>query len=149
MVDDIVARLSALCDSVSAADVPSIVRLSTDARLGTWVDGKLSGGGDAETAVRALVALHPTPAVAGSPREAAIGLIETHETASRGPWAGAVGWVDADGTSTWTLALRGLRVAGSAFEVWGGAGIVAASDPAEELAETEHKLASVLRVLSS
>ena len=149
VVDDVLARLAPLCDSLSAPGTPSVVRLSTDARLGTWVEGKLLGGGGPATAMEALVALHPTPAVAGSPRDDALALIAAHEVAPRGPWAGAVGWVDRDGTSTWTLALRGLRVSGREFEVWGGAGIVAQSVPDEERLETEAKLASVLRVLSS
>jgi isochorismate synthase len=148
VVDDIVARLRALCDTIDAAEIPTAVRLSTDARLGTWIDGKLSGPIDAETAMATLAAVHPTPAVGGHPRGAALRLIQRCEPASRGPWAGPVGWVDADGTSTWTLGLRGVRVHRDGFEAWGGAGIVAASDPLEETDETEGKLASVLRALA-
>jgi isochorismate synthase len=145
VVDDIVRRLAPLCDSVTAAVAPSAVRLSTDARLGTWIDGKLAGARDAETAMAALVALHPTPAVGGQPRAAALAVIAALEVAPRGPWAGPIGWLDADGTSMWTLGLRGIRVRGDEFEAWGGAGIVAASDPLDELAETEGKLGSVVR----
>jgi isochorismate synthase len=125
------------------------VRLSTNARLGTWVDGKLGRPLDAATALELLATLHPTPAVGGTPREAALAVIADLEVAPRGLWAGAVGWVDADGASTWTLALRGVRVEGDRFEVFGGAGIVAASTPADEAAETGEKVASVLRVLQA
>jgi isochorismate synthase len=149
VVDDIVARLSPLCDSLHAATSPSVVRLSTNARLGTWIDGKLAGARDASTAFGALVALHPTPAVGGLPRAAALEAIAALEGSSRGPWAGPVGWVDADGTSTWTLGLRAVRTQGDRFTVWGGAGIVAASEPDDELAEISEKLASVLRVLGA
>jgi menaquinone-specific isochorismate synthase len=83
------------------------------------------------------------------PREAALAIINELEPSPRGPWAGPVGWVDADGTSTWTLGLRGLLVDGDSFEAWGGAGIVADSDPQSELEETAVKLASVLRAFSS
>lgn len=148
VVDDIVARLRPLCDALDAAPSPRAVRLSTDARLGTWIDGKLSGPSDAETAMATLAAVHPTPAVGGQPRAAALRTIQRCEPTSRGPWAGPVGWVDADGTSTWTLGLRGVRVHQDGFEAWGGAGIVAASDPLEETEETEGKLRSVLRALS-
>jgi isochorismate synthase len=148
VVDDIVRRLAPLCESVTAAEAPSAVRLSTDARLGTWVDGKLAGARDAETAMATLAALHPTPAVGGQPRAAALALIAELEAAPRGSWAGPVGWVDADGTSSWTLGLRGIRVRGDEFEAWGGAGIVAASEPLDELKETEGKLRSVLRAFS-
>jgi isochorismate synthase len=145
VVDDIVRRLQPLCDSVNAAESPTAVRLSTDARLGTWVDGKLAGSSDAQTAMATLAALHPTPAVGGQPRDAALALIAALEVAPRGPWAGPVGWVDADGSSTWTLGLRGICVRGDVFEAFGGAGIVAASEPLDELSETEGKLRSVLR----
>ena len=148
VVDDIVERLTPLCDTIAAADSPSVVRLSTDARLGTWIDGKLRGDASAAGALRALAAVHPTPAVGGVPRDAAMSLIERLEGAPRGTWAGPVGWVDADGTSTWTLALRALLVEGARFEAWAGAGIVADSVPDEEREETEVKLSSVLRALS-
>jgi len=149
VVDDIVARLSPLCDAIHAADEPSVVRLSTNARLGTWIDGKLTGSRDAATAVGALVALHPTPAVCGLPRDAALAVIAAVEATPRGPWAGPVGWVDADGTSSWTLGLRAVHAVGDQFTVWGGAGIVAASEPDDELEEIGEKLASVLRVLGA
>ena len=141
------ARLAPLCEALHADAAPAVVRLSTNARLGTWVDGKLLGPRDAATAMAALAALHPTPAVGGVPRTAALEAIRALEVAPRGPWAGPVGWVDADGTSTWTLGLRSVRVHGDRFTVWGGAGIVAASEPEDELAEITEKLASVLRVL--
>jgi isochorismate synthase len=145
VVDDIVRRLKPLCDSVNAAERPTAIRLSTDARLGTWIDGKLANARDAETAMAVLGALHPTPAVGGHPRDVALAVIAELEVAPRGSWAGPVGWVDADGTSTWTLALRGIRVRADEFEAFGGAGIVAASDPVDERDETEGKLRSVLR----
>jgi isochorismate synthase len=148
VVDDIVARLSELCDAIGAPATPEIVRLTTVAHLGTWIDGKLAGRHDAHAAMRALAAVHPTPAVGGVPREAALDLIRALETGPRGPWAGPVGWVDADGTSTWTLGLRGLCIDGDAFEAWGGAGIVADSEPESELDETTVKLESVLRAFS-
>ena len=149
VVEDILARLEGLCDAIGAPDQPDVVRLTTVAHLGTWVDGKLSGPHDARAALRALAAVHPTPAVGGTPRDAAIAVITELEPAPRGPWAGPVGWIDAEGTSTWTLGLRGVYVTGATFEVWGGAGIVADSDPASELEETTVKLASALRAFQS
>jgi isochorismate synthase len=149
VVEDVLARLAPFCDALHAAVEPSVVRLSTNARLGTWVDGKLAARSDAGTAMRLLAALHPTPAVGGSPRDAALRAIADAEPADRGPWAGPVGWVDADGTSTWTLGLRGVRVTAERFEVWSGAGVVAGSVPDDERAETAEKLASVLRALDA
>lgn len=148
VVDDVVRRLEPLCEAVEAPASPTPVVLSTDARLGTPVEGELLGPPDAETAMQVLAALHPTPAVGGHPRTRALGLIARLEHAPRGLWAGAVGWLDADGTSTWTLALRGVRLQADRAELWAGAGIVADSDPDDEVAETGAKLASVLGALS-
>jgi menaquinone-specific isochorismate synthase len=148
VVDDIVARLTPLCDAISAADEPVVVQLSAVAHLGTWVDGKLRGPRSAETSMHALAALHPTPAVGGVPRDVSLAIIAELEGHDRGPWAGPVGWVDADGTSIWTLGIRGVLVRGAAIEVWAGAGIVADSIPEAELDETEVKFASVLRAFS-
>jgi isochorismate synthase len=145
VVDDIVTRLTPLCDDVTAPDRPDVVVLGTIAHLGTWVDGKLAGPRDASTAMRALAAIHPTPAVGGVPRDEAMAVIAELESAPRGVWAGAVGWVDADGSSSWTLGIRGVLLDGDHVEVWAGAGIVADSRPDEELEETTVKLRSVLR----
>ncbi len=148
VVDDVVRRLEPLCEALEVPDAPSPVRLSTDARLGTRIEGELLGAEDAETAMQVLAALHPTPAVGGHPRAKALGLIARLEHAPRGLWAGAAGWLDADGTSTWTLALRGVRLQGARAELWSGAGIVSDSDPDDEVDETAAKLASVLGALS-
>jgi menaquinone-specific isochorismate synthase len=149
MVDDIVTRLSPLCDTIAVPDAPSIVALSTIAHLGTWIDGKLRGPAGPDAALRVLAAIHPTPAVGGVPRDAALRILAALEGESRGPYAGPVGWIDADGTSEWTLGIRGILVEGAAFSVWAGAGIVSDSDPGEELAETQVKLESVLRAFDS
>ena len=145
MVDDIVTRLAPLCDTVAVPDAPSIVALSSIAHLGTWIDGKLRGPAGPDAALRVLAAIHPTPAVGGVPLDGGARILGELEGESRGPYAGPVGWVDADGSSEWFLGIRGILVEGAAFSVWAGAGIVSDSDPAEELAETQVKLESVLR----
>jgi isochorismate synthase len=147
VVHDIVERLTPLCDTISAPDEPVVVELTAVAHLGTWVDGKLLGPRNAETAMRALAALHPTPAVGGVPRDMALATITELERSDRGAWAGPVGWVDADGTSSWVIGIRGILVSPTQVEVWAGAGIVADSVGVEELDETDVKLDSVLRVL--
>ena len=152
VVEDIVAAARPAVRRAShAAEAPSIVRLSTYARLGTWIDGKLRGPLDAPSAIAALAALHPTPAVGGVPRDVALAIIGELEAAPRGLWAGAVGWVDADGTSTWTLATprgvagrrRSLRGLGRARGSW------PTPSPHDERDETGGKLASVLRALAA
>src|SRR5215210_6650144 len=81
------------------------------------------------TALDLVAAMHPTPAVAGAPREAALGAIAELEPFDRGRYAGPVGWVDADGDGEWAIALRCAQVSGNQARAFAGAGIVAGSEP--------------------
>ncbi|HWL90723.1 MAG TPA: isochorismate synthase [Actinomycetota bacterium] len=101
----------------------------------------------APTALDLVAALHPTPAVAGEPREAALEAIAELEPFSRGRYAGAVGWVDADGDGEWAIALRCAELRGDRAVLYAGAGIVADSDPGRELDETERKFRAFLDAL--
>ena len=92
-------------------------------------------------------ALHPTPAVCGWPRDAALALIAEHEGFDRGRYAGAVGWVDAAGNGTWAVGIRCAEIDGATARVFAGNGIVADSDPDTELAETQAKLQAMLSAL--
>ncbi len=141
--------LAPRCEQLSVPDRPRVVRLGSDARLGTLIEGTLrDGAGSVPTgALDLLAALHPTPAVGGVPSDEALEAIARAEPASRGYWAGPVGWTGANGDGEWFIGIRSLTLCGSHAEVWAGAGIVAASDPEAELAETSLKLDPVLEVL--
>jgi salicylate biosynthesis isochorismate synthase len=92
-------------------------------------------------------ALHPTPAVGGMPREAALRWIQRHEPMERGWYASPVGWVDAEGEGELVVALRSALLHGGRAAVFAGAGILAESDPLAELRETQLKQQTVLRAL--
>ena len=147
VVDEIVSLLSADYDDLSSDATPSIVALRSVAHLGSWVTGRRRAPGDAPDALALLRVLHPTAAVGGLPRAAALELIARLEAHDRGCYAGPVGWVDANGDGEWWIGLRGVLVAGRAFEAWAGAGIVGESDPVAEREETRDKLAVVLSAL--
>ena len=91
--------------------------------------------------------LHPTPAVGGTPREVAVDWIRSHEPVARGWYAAPVGWFDLDGNGELAVAIRSGVLTGNRAHLWGGAGIVAGSDPDRELAETELKLRAMLGAL--
>ena len=55
-------------------------------------------------------------------------------------YAGPVGWMDAEGNGEWGIALRCAQIAGNRARLFAGGGIVAGSDPAAELAETQVKI---------
>ena len=112
--------------------------------LGTRIGG-LTGPGAAVTDV--LSTLHPTAAVAGTPRAEALGLIREIEPRSRGRYAGPVGWFRPTGEGEFAIALRCGVIEGDRAILYAGGGIVKGSDPDEELEETEMKLVPMLSAL--
>src|SRR6266542_2826773 len=102
----------------------------------------------APTALDLVALLHPTPAVAGTPRDAALSLLASLEPAGRGLYGGPVGWMDAAGDGEWAVALRCASLAGPRARLLAGAGIVAGSDPDAEWDETASKLQAMLEVLT-
>jgi isochorismate synthase len=92
--------------------------------------------------------LHPTPAVAGWPREPALAFIAQHEAAGRGWYAGALGWTDGLTVGHAVVALRCGLFRGAETRLYAGAGIVAGSRAEEEWAETDLKLGRLAAALS-
>ena len=93
-------------------------------------------------------AVHPTPAVAGWPRAEAIEAIGRLEAMDRGWYAGPIGWLDLEGHGEFAVALRSGLVEQGRATLFAGAGIVGASQPAEELAETETKFGALRDAIS-
>jgi len=145
VVDEVARILQSLCTDVHVSRRPDVVRLTDVAHLATTITAHAPDHGP--TALDLALALHPTPAVAGCPTDAALAAIAELEGFDRGRYAGPVGWVDADGDGEWAVALRGVELRGHHAVLCAGAGIVAGSDPATEWLETEAKLATVLNVL--
>ncbi|HEX8857104.1 MAG TPA: chorismate-binding protein, partial [Thermoleophilaceae bacterium] len=92
--------------------------------------------------------LHPTPAVGGEPCERAQPLITALEGLDRGWYAGALGWTDLAEDGELCVAIRCALLRGEIARLYAGNGITRDSDPAAELAETEHKLGALLPLLS-
>ncbi|MFP5254382.1 MAG: isochorismate synthase MenF [Acidimicrobiia bacterium] len=133
------------CSYLDYEAEPSVVGVANVQHLATLVEGRLSQ--PAPSVLELVAALHPTPAVNGWPRDLATRWILEHEGFDRGRYAGAVGWVDAAGNGTWAVSIRSADVEGRRARVCAGNGIVADSDPAAELAETQAKLQAVLGAL--
>jgi isochorismate synthase len=146
VVKEIALALGPLCSRLDVPTAPSLVRLHSVAHLGTLIRGTLWGTPPASV-LGLLADLHPTPAVAGVPRGAALELIADNEAVPRGHWAGPVGWSDAGGDGEWMIGIRSLTLAGTTARLCAGAGIVSGSVPHDELAETTVKLAPVLDAL--
>ena len=136
-VESVLNALRPHVTGVGATEVPFALKLPNLWHLATDVEGPLSDG---STALDLAAALHPTAAVAGTPRDAALALIHELEPFDRCRYGGPVGWVDADGNGKWAVALRSAEVrSDGSVTAFAGAGIVADSDPERELAETRLK----------
>ena len=143
-----------------ALTLPNVIHLATD------IYGQVAG----DTGALALVeALHPTAAVCGTPTAAAAQLITELEGMDRERYAGPVGWVDWRGEGQWCIALRSGQVlsptaqpastqggpAGypmgnqpvGSVRIFAGAGIMPDSVAADELAETNAKMAPMRAAL--
>ena len=144
VVDAVIAALRG-CGAKVTAEGPAALALPGVSHLATSVTGDLT---NPDIDVSALVdALHPTPAVGGTPRGAALNAITALESFGRGRYAGPCGWVDARGDGEFVVALRGADIDGSHALLHAGAGIVAGSDPDAEWAETQQKLTPMLQAL--
>ena len=114
--------------------------------LSTMVSGRIAP--EPGLALRLVGALHPTPAVGGTPSTFAQQWIADHEGLDRGWYAGPVGWIDHRGCGSFYVALRSALISPKGLRLIAGAGIVAGSDPEQELIETDVKLAAVLDVVT-
>ena len=144
VVDAVRAALEPVCVSLDIEPQPHTLSTSKVWHLATDVVGKTRDGLDALSLASLL---HPTPAVCGTPREAARAAIKELEQIERALYAGAVGWMDARGDGEWAVALRCAEMQGRIALLFAGAGIVADSDPEAELAETDAKFRSMLEAL--
>ncbi|MFF2728730.1 chorismate-binding protein [Streptomyces sp. NPDC058008] len=153
MIVDLVRNdLGRVCapGSVSVPDLCAVEKHPGLVHLVSTVRGRLAdGAGWPET----LTAAFPPGSVTGAPKSSALGIIGALETAPRGPYCGAVGWVDADrGTAELAVGIRTFwidRTGPAPLLRFGtGAGITWGSDPAREWAETELKASRLLAVAS-
>jgi len=141
VLDDIVARLTPLGIEPEFAALPEVRRLANVQHLHTAVRAALPAG---VRPLEVVAAMHPTPAVGGSPREAALARMRELEGFPRGLYAGALGWLNARGGGEFFVGIRSALVDGSRARIHAGAGIVAGSTPEKEFAETELKFKAML-----
>ena len=142
-----VARaLAPLCDRIEIAREPVVHELRDVVHLRTPVIGHLRAR---RHLLEVAEALHPTPAVAGEPRQPALDWIAQREGASRGWYAGPIGWFDSAGDGELAVAIRSGLTSGTHLDLWAGAGIVALSDADSEYAETGVKQRALLDLFAS
>jgi menaquinone-specific isochorismate synthase len=139
-VRSVADALAPHCTSMNVPESPFVLHLANVMHLATDVTGVLA---DHTPSLGLAAALHPSAAVCGTPTSSAAALIDELEGMDRGRYAGPVGWMDADGDGEWGIALRCAELDDEdpcSLRLFAGCGIVAGSDPADELAESEAKL---------
>ena len=130
--------------TVELTDLMTIERYSHVMHITSNVNGQLANGLDAFDALRACL---PAGTVSGAPKVRAMQIIDELEPHRRGPYAGAVGYIDFRGNMDTCIALRTMVIQpGKAF-VQAGAGIVADSVPEKEYYETLNKARGLLKAI--
>lgn len=146
VVEHIAEVLGRFSSTVVAPDVPELLSTRELWHLGTPISATVD---DPDvTALDLAEALHPTPALGGSPRQPALDYILANEE-DRRFYGGAVGWCTADGDGIFMVSIRCGETdeANRSVTAWGGGGIVSDSDPDSELEETKVKLTTIRKAL--
>jgi anthranilate synthase component 1 len=130
--------------TVELSDVMTVERYSHVMHITSNVTGRLAPGRDAFDALRACL---PAGTVSGAPNVRAMQIIDELEPHRRGPYAGAVGYIDFNGHMDTCIALRTIVVQGDQAYVQAGAGIVADSVPEAEYQETLNKARGLLKAI--
>ncbi|HEY8477356.1 MAG TPA: isochorismate synthase [Chloroflexota bacterium] len=136
--------LAEACVELSVAEEPGLLKMRNVQHLHTPVVGRCRPG---HTVLDLVQRLHPTPAVGGYPRDAALRLIREREGLDRGWYSGPVGWVDAAGEGEFAVAIRSALLRGCEAWLFAGCGVVADSDPRREYDESRLKLRPMLAAL--
>jgi len=144
VLDSICRRLTPLGLNLEFPSEPALRKLANVQHLHTPVRATLP---NTVRLLDVLARLHPTPAVGGSPKQAAIARIRELENFPRGLYAGALGWLNARGGGEFFVGLRSALIDGTRAQFFAGNGIVAGSSPEEELAETELKFRAMEEAL--
>jgi isochorismate synthase len=125
---------------------PFVIKVGNLQHLATPIRAQLA---EAKAAIELAGHLHPTPAIGGEPREPAVELIAELEGIDRGWYTGPVGWMDAAEDGEFCVGLRSALLRDREAHLFAGCGIVADSDPAAELQESELKFEVLLPLLAS
>ncbi|WP_242142924.1 MULTISPECIES: isochorismate synthase DhbC [unclassified Bacillus cereus group] len=145
VVEAVAAALRPYCRTLHVPEKPSLIHSETMWHLSTEVKGSLLD--ESISALELASALHPTPAVCGTPTEKAREAIQEIEPFDREFFTGMLGWSDINGDGEWIVTIRCAEVEENSLRLYAGAGIVAESKPEDELAETSAKFRTMLQAM--
>ncbi|WP_245959442.1 isochorismate synthase [Neobacillus piezotolerans] len=144
VVDMIRDAMEKTCDSVVIPDQPQLMKVRDIQHLYTPVEGIAK---ESSSLLDIVERLHPTPALGGLPKEAAIAKIRELETLDRGLYAAPIGWMDYAGNGEFAVAIRSGLIQGKEASLFAGCGVVANSDAESEYLETGLKFRPMLSAL--
>lgn len=137
-------QLAPYVDDLHADEAPGLLKLGNVQHLFTPVTGKLN---DDYGVLPLVAALHPTPALGGTPRDVAEGLITALEPITRGWYAAPIGWIDHEMNGHFGVGIRSAVSRKGTVWCYAGGGIVAESTPEREWRETELKFRPMLNAV--
>ena len=144
VVMSILSRLAPLTSQLEISPAPGVYKLSNIQHLFTPIRGTLA---QPDGILPLIDALHPTPAMGGSPRALALDFISRAEPVPRGWYASPVGWIDYKLDGAFAVGIRSAVVQERRAWLYAGAGIVADSEPEKEWAETGLKFRPMLEAM--
>lgn len=147
-VRSVADALSPFCSSTNVPDSPFVLHLSNVMHLATDVTGAIKESHKVIDIFSILSKLHPSAAVCGTPTTLAANLIKRIEGINRKRYAGPIGWIDAKGDGEQGIALRCGLINGKEVRAFAGCGIVAGSDVAREVSESQAKFLPIINALS-
>src|SRR5690625_5722553 len=136
---------------MNVPDAPFVLHVPNVMHLASAVTGVLRADAPGTSSLELAAALHPSAAVCGTPTPVADAAIAQIEGMDRDRYAGPVGWIDANGDGEWGIALRSAVLDENqprTVRLFAGCGIMAASDPHTELAESDATLQPMRTALS-
>ena len=132
------------CDELNIPEKPTVTQLKNLQHLYTPVEATLKPSAHLFNLVQAL---HPTPALGGTPKEASLAFIREHELLDRGWYGAPIGWLDAQQNGEFAVAIRSGLIQKDEASLFAGCGVVEDSDPEMEYAETKMKFRPMLSIL--
>ena len=144
VVDALRNLLQPLSSELTIAAEPALLTLSNIQHLYSPVSARLSEQGGI---LPLLEALHPTPAMGGTPRRLGLNFIQANEPTLRGWYAAPVGWIDSAMDGAFAVAIRSAIVQRERAWAYAGAGIVPDSIPQKEWQETAWKFQPIINAV--
>ena len=142
--DSIIRRLFVRGINGQATGGPNLLPLANVQHLRTPIEAEVKHG---VHLLDIAEELHPTPAVGGTPRKAALEALAGLESSERGLYAGALGWFNHLNDGELVVGIRSALIKGKSAKLYSGAGVVAGSTPEGEIRETDMKLRALYEAL--